>query len=654
MKRIILIVMVVALVACGHQERNNPPATPTGLQITSGDQKLSLTWTANPESDVVSYLLAWRNSLTNQSQSKSVAAPATVAVLEGLSNDTAYLVTIAAVDKVGQQSVVSSPVLGSPKAAPLPDQPPVKPGGLIATAQDGQVALNWTPNADPTLKLYRLHYGSSSTNLDKTLSVDAPGTSSVVVGLSNDTPYFFALEAENNKGLVSPRSDMVSATPKAVPRAPLVQEVSITDYGLSNQVRQGAGVIEIVIKGFNLDTLETAKLGSYDLTVLARQADTARLEATIPHGATLGDLALMVENSVASFTREAVIEITKITAATAPDLNPSDTDGKGTPNRPFRTLSKALSVAQKGDVVLLGAGTYQTGETWPQVTGGSIPNKNVPDGVVLEGQSSDRGAVLLQGPGKEQEVGGLVFAGDGTARNLTLRGFKYALVHEGDPASPSATIAIDNVASSSNFDGLYVRFADSLSVSNSVFNSNTASGIFLFGAFRVTLNAVQANKNQLGIFANYGTNLDLTQTFVNENSSDGLILNRASAAISNSEFSSNAGHGINLFAENQEQGLQLRKSQVFSNSKNGVWIQGFPRSIVIGAAGDDPGEMFINANGALEIADERQANTGNNNFFFVNALVRNAVIPNGLIGPGSEPAGVKIVNPGNVIRFNTL
>lgn len=649
MRWICSILLVVAFTAC---DRDDPPSTPTGLQATAGDQTLNLSWKANPEADLASYLIRYQDSLSGQSQAKTIAAPATNAVLDGLANNTTYRITLLAMDKAGQKSAESGAILASPKAAPLPDLPPAKPAGLRASPQDGQVALNWTPNNESNLKLYRLRYGTEASNLDRTQTLEANATSTVVVGLTNGTSYVFALEAENTKGLVSALSETVASTPKATPKAPIVQEVAISGYGLSNQVRQGIGDIEITVRGLHLETLQSAKLGNYILGIKTKQATEAQLSATLPHGIPVGNLDLQVTNDVGSFTREAAIEVCKITIAANPDLSPSDTDGKGTPNRPFRTLTKALTVAAKGDTLLLTAGVYQTNESWPQQVGGTY-SPNVPDGVSLEGQSSDRGAVLLQGPGNTQEIAGLVFAGNASVRNLTVRGFKYALLHSGNPATPTAQISLQNIASSGNFDGLHLRFAKGLDIAASLFSSNTASGVYLLGAYEANISSSQMLKNQFGLVAALGPQVQGNGITVKENSGGGVLLEQASADFYDSEFSQNTNYGISLGSMEGKQNLRVLRSNVINNGGQGIWIRGFPHNVIIGISGN-PNAVQLNGNTAFEIYDERQANTGENTFFFVNAQIRGAVPPNAALGPGAEPAGVKIVNPGNIIRFNVL
>jgi Protein of unknown function (DUF1565) len=99
----------------------------------------------------------------------------------------------------------------------------------------------------------------------------------------------------------------------------------------------------------------------------------------------------------------------------------------GAQDKPFKTLAKALSVAKKGDKIILAKGIYSkttNGEVFP------VSGLLVPAGVTIEGTLGGLlQASMLQG---ERGVKGLNFAGDATVKNLRLTGFEEAvLAHEG-------------------------------------------------------------------------------------------------------------------------------------------------------------------------------------------------------------------------------
>lgn len=105
------------------------------------------------------------------------------------------------------------------------------------------------------------------------------------------------------------------------------------------------------------------------------------------------------------------------------------------PDRAFRTITRALSVAAKGDEVQLAAGTYDAahGETFPIA---------VPDGVVLRGDESTKGAgVIVAGGSPEGFIGTVIAAGAGS----TVAGLTIQAVESGATNTMGLHIVVSNV-----------------------------------------------------------------------------------------------------------------------------------------------------------------------------------------------------------------
>ena len=107
-------------------------------------------------------------------------------------------------------------VLKYAKKSPIPADvtPPAAPQSLIATPSNGQVSLVWRMNLEIDVALYRI-YGETSVNpttlIDSTSS--RSDTTKTIVGLTNDTIYYFRVTAVDSVGNESEYSNQDSTTP---------------------------------------------------------------------------------------------------------------------------------------------------------------------------------------------------------------------------------------------------------------------------------------------------------------------------------------------------------------------------------------------------------------------------------------------------------
>ena len=171
------------------------PAVPTGLVATPGDGQVSLSWTPNAETDLSTYRLL-RDGV------QVVALSGTTYVDAGLTNDTTYSYTLAAVDTHGNRSADSPPVTATPTdlAAPAaPDRARRRPGRR-------RVDLSWTANAEPDVATYRVLR-------DGVEIATVAGTAYTDTGRTNDVTYAYRLVAVDTHGNRSPASSSASATP---------------------------------------------------------------------------------------------------------------------------------------------------------------------------------------------------------------------------------------------------------------------------------------------------------------------------------------------------------------------------------------------------------------------------------------------------------
>lgn len=607
----------IMLIACAGQD--TAPASPSGLKAIAGDRSVQLEWSPNLESDLKGYVVSVTLADGVLVSNNPVAAPNTSVSVSDLTNGTVYSFRILAEDAAGNRSTLSSAVTATPGKVSVP---PAKPSGFVASAQSEQVLLAWSKNSEPDLRGYTLYYGPNAANLTQSRTLNAGAVSVVVVGLLNSTPYFFALEAENNAGQKSSRTEVVSATPQANLAAPIISSYAISGYGNSTQVRQGGGGIEVVLQGQRLDTLTSAKLlGAFDFSISEKTPTSAKLNGTVPHGLELGTRTLLVSSGVGEAAIAEAIEITKITAVKTPQLNPNDTTGLGTPNRPFLTLTRALSAASIGDTVLLGAGIYSAGEVWSIGSISPVP-PNVPSGITIEGQSSDRGAVLLQGPGANSQANALSLGGSSTIRNLTISGFNSGVRLEvGTSATRVGELRVENLALIENRIGLLVFSAERLELSLSALANNSNQGVLARGVRFIGLSQSTWTGN--------GTAINLQN---NSSASSSATLNQLSVGLSSAD-------GIYV----QDVGLDVSNTRSFQNQGNGLILLGRPGFVALRSG------TVLEQNG-FQLYDERVENQGS--FNATRFLLPGSGLTVGAkVGPTQLGNFYRIINAGNSILF---
>ena len=97
-----------------------PPATPTGLSAVAGDGSVSLTWTANTESDLASYRV-YRSVNGSGASPVLVASPTQAGFTDtGVSNGTTYDYRVSAVDRTANESAQSGAVTARPTVSSGP------------------------------------------------------------------------------------------------------------------------------------------------------------------------------------------------------------------------------------------------------------------------------------------------------------------------------------------------------------------------------------------------------------------------------------------------------------------------------------------------------------------------------------------------------
>jgi len=173
-----------------------PPPAPTGVTGVPGNGRVTVTWDAPPAGGVpiTSYVVEYK-TVSGTTWIRSGTSATTSATVAGLTNGTAYLFRVSAVNAAGTGAAGQS-------AAVTPSTVAGAPTGVTGMAGNGQVTVRWTAPASTggaTITGYMVEYSSNrgSTWLPGGTSAT---TSATVTGLQNGTAYLFRVAAVNAAG----------------------------------------------------------------------------------------------------------------------------------------------------------------------------------------------------------------------------------------------------------------------------------------------------------------------------------------------------------------------------------------------------------------------------------------------------------------------
>lgn len=191
------------------------PNAPTGLNGTAGNASVVLTWVAPTGTVVPTGYDVFRGTVSGGPYTQVATNSSGVTYSDsGLTNGTAYFYVVTAVNH-SVQSADSNQATSTPQGLGPP-----APSGLSAVPGNNQVTLLWTA---PTgaVKSYTVLRGTTNGGpYSSSFSTGSTLTTNTIKGLSNNTTYYFVVEAVNTQG-TSPYSNQASATPNPpVPMAP--------------------------------------------------------------------------------------------------------------------------------------------------------------------------------------------------------------------------------------------------------------------------------------------------------------------------------------------------------------------------------------------------------------------------------------------------
>ena len=201
------------------------PGAPTAVSATAGNGQATVSWTA-PASNGGSAISGY-TATASPGGASCTTAGATGCTIGGLTNGTAYTISVTATNAAGTGPASAA------SAAVTPTDPtilPVKPASptLMSAVPGNSVTITWaapTNNGGAPITAYRIYRGTSSGTETFLLGVGSVTTYTDET-TDNGTTYFFQVSAINSAG-EGPRSGELSATPIGVPDAPTITSVAV-------------------------------------------------------------------------------------------------------------------------------------------------------------------------------------------------------------------------------------------------------------------------------------------------------------------------------------------------------------------------------------------------------------------------------------------
>ncbi|MFC2041503.1 hypothetical protein ACFLTY_04200 [Chloroflexota bacterium] len=190
-----------------------PPAAPTGLVATPGENQIVLDWNDNTDYDLDGYNIYRGLTSGNYTQIESLWASSNYTDT-GLTNGITYYYAVTAVDLTSNESGYSDEA----STAPV-DLPPTAPTLLVATPGDTEVFLDWNDNSEGDLAGYNIYRSLTSGNYTTPIQSLWASSNYTDTGRTNGVKYYYVVRAEDDGTNESGNSNQVNAVPGNAPPA---------------------------------------------------------------------------------------------------------------------------------------------------------------------------------------------------------------------------------------------------------------------------------------------------------------------------------------------------------------------------------------------------------------------------------------------------
>lgn len=207
---------------------------PTSIVTTNGVSQVALSWTAPTSTggdSITDYVIQHSsNSGSTWTTFSDSVSTSTSATVTGLTNGTAYVFRVAAVNAAGAGTYSSA------SASAMPRTTSDAPSSAVATAGNGQVSLSWTvpaSNGGSAITDYSIEYSTDASAWTSFSDGTSTLRAATVTGLTNGVGYFFRVSAINLVGTSSASAPSSPVTPLTVPTAPIISQITTGNALLS-------------------------------------------------------------------------------------------------------------------------------------------------------------------------------------------------------------------------------------------------------------------------------------------------------------------------------------------------------------------------------------------------------------------------------------
>lgn len=270
----------------------------TGASPSPGPSQVTVSW-ATPVAGATGYDIQYG---TNPASLSSVISSATSPyVFNGLTPNLPYYFRIVAKNGIG----AGTTILSTNQLSATPLQPLAVPTGLVATANPGQIILDW---ADvPGATEYKIYRGTTSGALSLVAGGPYTGSNFTDNTVSNGQPYFYAVRASNG----SFDSNLTSEVSKKPISSFTLSSATVATFSSANITWTAAAGADAY------DIRYGTTSGDYTVTSANR---TSSATLTGLSGATTYFVVITARNAVGTLTLVTSNELSFTTGATFPTV----------------------------------------------------------------------------------------------------------------------------------------------------------------------------------------------------------------------------------------------------------------------------------------------------------------------------------------------